>query len=89
MRCWQKLKEGKRTLTINKLIEGADYFLYWMKMPPGIYAFAATNADGTYSVYLDPRRSTDQLKKDLDHELKHIVNDDFYNGQPIWVVEAA
>lgn len=83
------MNEGKRTLTINRLIEGVDYFLYWMKMPPGIYAFVVTNVDDTYSVYLDPRRSIDQLKKDLDHELKHIIYDDFYNGLPIWVVEAA
>lgn len=83
------MNEGKKTLTINRLIEGVDYFLYWMKMPPGIYAFVVTNPDNTYSVYLDPRRSFDQLLKDLEHELNHIIREDFYNGRPIWVVEAA
>ena len=83
------MKDGKRTLTINSLMEGFDYYIYWLKMPPGIYAFVATNPDATYSVFLDPHRSPDQLKKDLDHELKHIIYDDFYNGLPIWVVEAA
>lgn len=60
-----------------------------MPMPKGIYACVVTNPDGTYSVYLDPRRSFDQLIADLDHELNHIIREDFYNGTPIWVVEAA
>ena len=71
------------------LIENVDYFIYWMKMPPGIYAFVTPNNDTTYSVYLDPRRSFDQLMQDLDHELRHIIRDDFYNGLPIYIVEAA
>lgn len=73
----------------KQLIEGADYFIYWMPMPPGIYACVVGNPDSTYSVYLDPRRSFDQLIDDLDHELRHIVCDDLFNGLPIWVVEAA
>lgn len=84
------MKDGKKTLvTFNNLIENIDYFLYWMKMPQGIYAFVATNPDGTYSIFLDYRRSFDQLREDLDHELLHIGRGDFYNGLPIWVVEAA
>lgn len=59
-----------------------------MPMPKGIYACVVTNPDGTYSVYLDPRRSFDQLIADLNHELNHIIREDFYNGLPIWVVEA-
>lgn len=74
---------------MKKLLEGFDYFIYMMPMPKGIYACVVTNPDGTYSVYLDPRRSWDQLVADLDHELDHIIREDFYNGLPIWVVEAA
>ena len=68
-------------------IENIDYFIYWMKMPLGIYAFVTPNDDGTFSVYLDSRRSRSQLFDDLDHELDHIKRDDFYNGLPIQVVE--
>lgn len=70
-------------------IEGADFFLYYMKMPPKIYAFVMANSDGTYSMFLDPRRSRDQQIEDYIHELMHIVNDDLDNGLPIWIVEAA
>lgn len=77
------------TTNLRQLIEGFDYFIYWMKMPKGVYACVASNPDGTYSIYLDPRRSPDQLWKDLDHELRHIIRQDFYNGVPIWVIEAA
>lgn len=68
-------------------IEGADYWVRYMVLPPGIYAFVTPNDDGTFSIYLDPRRSRSQLFDDLDHELDHIKRDDFYNGLPIQVVE--
>lgn len=70
-----------------RLIEGTDYFIYFRTMPPKIYAYIRPNSDGTFSIYLDPRRSYLQRKKDLDHELNHIRNDDFYNGLPITSVE--
>ena len=69
-------------------LEGFDYFIYYRELPPGIFACVATNPDGTYSVYLDPRRSYDQLRADFDHEVRHIINNDFYNGLPIQKVEA-
>lgn len=70
-------------------IENADYFIYYMKMPPKIWACVCPNSDGTYSMFLDPRRSYDQLLNDYEHELWHIIRNDFYNGQPIWLVEAS
>ena len=76
-------------MNFKQLLEGVDYFIYLMPMPKGIYACVVTNPDGTYSVYLDPRRSFDQLLKDLEHELNHIIREDFYNGLPIYVIEAA
>ena len=69
------------------LIEGCDYFIYMMKMPPKIYACCTPNADGTYSIYLDPRRSYLCRKSDLEHELSHIRNNDFCNGRPIYEIE--
>lgn len=68
-------------------LEGADYFIYYMKMPPKIYAFVMLNSDATYSVFLDPSRSFEQLLDDYEHELWHIIRDDFYNGLPIYVIE--
>lgn len=68
-------------------IEDADYFIKFMTMPPGIYAFVHPNDDGTYLIYLDPRRDRPHQIDDYTHELWHIVRDDFYNGQPIYEVE--
>lgn len=70
-------------------LEGCDYFIYYMKLPPKIWAFITPNDDGTYSMFLDPRRSFDQMLDDYEHELWHIIREDFYNNKPIWVVEAA
>lgn len=69
------------------LLENADYFIRYMEMPSGIYACVTPNDDGTFSVYLDPRRSHDQQLADCSHEIRHIANDDFYNGLPIQEVE--
>ena len=69
------------------LLENADYFVRYMKMPKGIYACVTPNDDGTFSVYLDPRRSHDQQLADYRHEVRHIANDDFYNGLPLQEVE--
>jgi hypothetical protein len=60
-----------------------------MKMPPKIYACVCENEDGTYTMFLDPSRSFDQMLDDYEHELWHIIREDFYNNKPIWVVEAA
>lgn len=68
-------------------IENADYFIRYMKLPPKIWAFVTPNDDGTYSVYLDPRRSREQQIEDYTHELNHILNDDLYNGLPIYICE--
>ena len=70
-------------------IEGADYFIYYMNLPPKIYAFVMLNSDGTYSVFLDPNRDPLSQIDDWEHELWHIIHEDFYNGRPIWLVEAA
>lgn len=70
-------------------IEGADYFVVFMELPPKIWAFIRLNSDGTYTMYFDPRRSWEQMWDSYEHELWHIIRDDFYNGEPIWIVESA
>lgn len=70
-------------------LEGADYFIYYLDLPPKIFAFVMLNADDTYSIFMDARRSHDQQLDDYFHELWHIIREDLHNGKPIWVVEAA
>ena len=69
------------------LIEEVDYFVRFWIMPPKIYSFIIPNDDGTFSIYLDPRRDYYHRMKDLEHELNHIRNGDFYNGLPIQTIE--
>lgn len=73
---------------MERLIEGADYFVRYMKLPPKIWAFVHPNSDGTFLVFLDPRRSYSQQKRDIDHEIRHIIRDDLYRDDPIWEIEA-
>ena len=68
-------------------IEGADYFIRYMNLPPKIYAFVHPNEDGTYVIILDPRRDRLTQIDDYIHELWHIIRDDFYNGEPLQKVE--
>ncbi|MBO7205751.1 MAG: hypothetical protein J6V08_04970 [Candidatus Methanomethylophilaceae archaeon] len=56
-------------------------------MPPKIYAFATPNDDGSYSIYLDPRRDRIHQFKDLQHELKHIARGDFWSDRSVEELE--
>lgn len=73
----------------NFPIEGADYFIVLMRMPPKIYAYVRSNGDTTYTIYLDPRRDFDHLLDDWEHEVWHILRNDLFSDDPVWVLEAA
>lgn len=68
-------------------IEGVDYFIYFQRMPYSIGGYITPNDDGTFSVYLNERLTYERNKKTIDHERKHIINGDFYNGLPIELIE--
>ena len=68
-------------------IENCDYFIRYMQLPPKIWAFVHPNDDGTFVIFLDPRRSCEQQLEDYIHELWHIIRDDFCNGVPIYICE--
>ena len=70
-------------------LEGCDYFIYYMEMPSRIYACLCENEDGKYTIFLDPRRSFDQLIDDYEHELWHIIRDDIHSSRPVYVIEAS
>ena len=68
-------------------IEGADYFVRFVDMPPKVKALVAENEDATFSVYLNSKNSRDQNYLSFLHELEHIENNDFQNGKTIQQVE--
>ncbi len=70
-------------------IEECDYWIRYMELPPKIYAFVHPNDDGTYIIFLDPRRSRDQQIEDYIHEIWHIIRDDMHSFLPVSVIEAA
>lgn len=67
--------------------EGFDYYLYITELPAGIRAMLLPNDDGTFSMYLDSRRTWEQWLNDWEHEIWHLLRDDFYNGLPLYYVE--
>lgn len=70
------------------VIEGADYFVRVVDLPPSVNGACTPNDDGTYSVYINGRNSAQKQKKSLAHEVKHITGEDFYNGKCIEDIES-
>lgn len=69
------------------VLEGADYFVRVVDMPPSIGGACTPNDDGTFSVYINARNSSLKQKKSLAHEVKHITDEDFYSGKSIEEIE--
>ena len=68
-------------------IENADYFIYVMPFHVPIPACIRLNSDGTYSLYLNSEYDYEHWIDGYEHELWHIIHDDFYNNLPIEIVE--
>ena len=70
------------------MIENQDYFVRVVPFPVRkVGGMVMTNNDGTYSIYINADLPKDRQRKALDHELKHIEANDFYNGKPIQEIE--
>ena len=74
---------------MNNLIEDADFFVRVIPFPDGCGCDGAVtpNPDGTYSVYLDAKTTWERRKIACDHEVLHMENGDFWNGNDIRKVE--
>lgn len=69
-------------------IEGADYFVRAVDLQDGtVDAAVRPNDDGSYSVYINTRATREAQRAAMDHELEHMVEDDFNNGRPISEIE--
>lgn len=49
----------------------------YANMPCAIKAYTVLNADNTYTIMLNSRHNHEQLLKSYQHEIAHIVGDDF------------
>lgn len=70
------------------LIEGRDYTVRVVPFPVyNVGGMVTPNEDGSFSVYLNANLSQERQKKALQHELEHIINGDFWSGEPIQSME--
>ena len=64
------------------------YFVREIPLPYSVKGMVTPNAeDDSFSIYINALLPDEQKKKALDHEIKHIENDDFYNGKSIEEIE--
>lgn len=69
------------------ILANADFFVYYADFPPTVRGVVTPNDDGTFSIFLNSRLSDSQKLLTYLHEVHHIENDDFYNGQPLQIIE--
>lgn len=71
-----------------KYMEGADYFVRVIPFPVGrVGGMVTPNDDGTYSVYINANLNRERQLEAYEHEVRHIVNGDFYNEKTIREIE--
>lgn len=67
------------------VIENADYCVRIVTLPDGVHGVVSEDADGFCSVYINAKDSRERQYRALDHERRHIENNDFSKSD---VVEA-
>ena len=68
-------------------IENADYFIYMLPFHLPTPSCIRLNSDGTYSVYLNSEYDKEHWIDGYEHELWHIIHNDFYNNKEITEIE--
>jgi len=54
-----------------------DIFTHIVNMPHGIWGHCNPNPDGSYTIFINAKLSDDMQRRVYQHELKHILNNDF------------
>lgn len=68
---------------------GSYIFVRLIRFPStAVRAVTLPNDDGTFDIYINERLPEELRQEALEHELKHIRKDHFYNDDPVWVNEA-
>lgn len=67
---------------------GSYIFVRLIRFPStAVRAVTLPNDDGTFDIYINERLPEELQREALEHELKHIRKDHFYNDDPVWVNE--
>lgn len=69
------------------VIPDCDFFIYYIDLPPTVRGVVTPNPDSTYSIFINSNLSDEKKRSAYIHEVKHILRDDFYNGQPLQIIE--
>ena len=69
-------------MSMRRLIEGSDYCIRYIDMPCSINAFTVHDID-FYNIYVNTSLNYEQCIKATQHELNHIIEDDFFSLLPI------
>ena len=55
-----------------------DVFIRYLPLPPTIKGLTVLDSEGNYNVYLNSRLTYEANRATLQHELQHILNNDFH-----------
>ena len=73
---------------MDRLIEGVDYFCHFVKFANRANpAMTIENPDGTHDIYFNMLYDMEQLRAELDHELRHILDKHFELDVPVQLAE--
>ena len=68
------------------MIDG-EYTVRMINLPGDIHGAVRLSEDGFANIYINDQLAPDAKRKAFDHEAKHIINNDFYNGKTIQEIE--
>lgn len=66
---------------------GHSIFVRLVSLPEAVKAVVLPNDDGTFDIYINSNLPDEIQNCALEHELRHIRNDHFYNDDPVWLNE--
>ena len=58
-----------------------DYKVRYIDLPYTVKGVTVMDESGFYNIYINSRLSWEEQRKDFDHELEHILRDDFDNTE--------
>lgn len=62
---------------------GWDIFVRYIPLPSSVEGVTIPCEDGTFCVYINVNLCQDKKQFTLEHELRHIRKDHFYNCDPV------
>ena len=73
----------------EKLLPGIDYYLRSVPFPNrSSRAVVLPNTDGTFDIYINTLFSEAEQEEALQHELRHLIENHFYDERPVAINEA-